>query len=40
MNSSLRAAVINEWRGLLDRKMRPDHWQSPAELQKAHGLIV
>ena len=32
MNSSLRAAVINEWCRLLDRKMRPDRWQSPAEL--------
>ena len=27
-----RAAVIAEWRGLPDRKMRPDRWQSPAEL--------
>jgi len=34
MNSSLRAAVINEWCRLLDRKMRPDRWQSPAELQR------
>jgi predicted nucleic acid-binding Zn ribbon protein len=32
MNPSLRAAVIAEWRGLSDRKMRPDRWQSPAEL--------
>ena len=32
MNASLRAAVIAEWRGLPDRKMRPDRWQSPAEL--------
>src|SRR5207245_6736776 len=32
MNSSLRSAVIAEWRGLPDRKMRPDRWQSPAEL--------
>ena len=32
MNPSLRAAVIAEWRGLPDRKMRPDRWQSPAEL--------
>ena len=32
MNSALRAAVINEWRGLPDRKMRPDRWQSPSEL--------
>jgi predicted nucleic acid-binding Zn ribbon protein len=32
MNASLRAAVIAEWRGLPDRKMRPDRWHSPAEL--------
>ena len=32
MNPSLRAAVIAEWRGLPDRKMRPDRWHSPAEL--------
>ena len=32
MNRSLRAAVIAEWRGLPERKMRPDRWQSPTEL--------
>ena len=32
MNSSLRAAVIAEWRGLPERKSRADRWQSPAEL--------
>ena len=32
MNPSLRAAVIAEWRGLPDSKMRPDRWHSPAEL--------
>ena len=32
MNPSLRASVIAEWRGLPDRKMRPDRWQCPAEL--------
>ena len=32
MNSSLRAAVIAEWRGLPERKTRPDRWQSPEEL--------
>ena len=32
MNASLRAAVIAEWRGLPQRKMRTDRWQSPAEL--------
>jgi predicted nucleic acid-binding Zn ribbon protein len=32
MNPSLRAAVIAEWRGLPERKQRPDRWQSPAEV--------
>src|SRR5437667_10383768 len=32
MKSSLRAAAIAEWRGLPERKMRPDRWQSPTEL--------
>ena len=32
MNPSLRAAVIAEWRGLPERKTRPDRWQSPGEL--------
>ena len=32
MNASLRAAVITEWRGLPDRKMRADRWQSPTDL--------
>jgi predicted nucleic acid-binding Zn ribbon protein len=32
MNRSLRAAVIAEWRGLPEKKMRTDRWQSPAEL--------
>lgn len=32
MNPSLRAAVIAEWRGLPERKMRADRWQSPSEL--------
>ena len=32
MNPSVRAAVIAEWRGLPDRKMRPDRWQCAAEL--------
>jgi len=32
MNPSLRAAVIAEWRGLPERKMQTDRWQSPAEL--------
>src|SRR6058998_2021676 len=32
MNRSLRAAVIAEWRGLHERKTRPDRWRSPAEV--------
>jgi len=32
MDPSLRAAVIAEWRGLPDRKMRPDRWQAPADV--------
>jgi predicted nucleic acid-binding Zn ribbon protein len=32
MNASLRSAVIAEWRGLPDRKMRSDRWQCPGEL--------
>ena len=32
MKPSLRGAVIAEWRGLPERKMRTDRWQSPAEL--------
>ncbi|MBA3273370.1 MAG: DUF721 domain-containing protein [Chthoniobacterales bacterium] len=39
MNPSLRAKVVAEWRGLPDRKPRPDKWQStsallPAMMQK------
>src|SRR5881396_3252255 len=32
MNPSFCAAVIAEWRGLPERKMRPDRWQAPADL--------
>jgi predicted nucleic acid-binding Zn ribbon protein len=32
MTPSLRAVVIAEWRGLPERKTRPDRWQSPADL--------
>jgi predicted nucleic acid-binding Zn ribbon protein len=32
MNPSLRAAVIAEWRGLPERKMRPDRWQATADV--------
>jgi hypothetical protein len=31
-NAALRAAVIAEWSGLPERKMRPDRWQGPADL--------
>jgi predicted nucleic acid-binding Zn ribbon protein len=32
MNPSLRATVIAEWRGLPERKLQAQRWQSPAEL--------
>lgn len=32
MNAVLRAAVIAEWRGLPEKKSRPDKWQAPGEL--------
>ena len=32
MNSSLRSAVIAEWRGLPEKRTRADRWQSPVEL--------
>ena len=32
MNASFRAAVLAEWRGLPERKLRPDRWHSAAEL--------
>ena len=32
MNAALRAAVIAEWRGLPQKKIQPDRWQSPSEL--------
>ena len=32
MNASLRAAVIAEWRGLPQKKLQRDRWQSPADL--------
>ena len=31
MNAALRAAVIAEWRGLPERKARPDRWQAPGD---------
>src|SRR5213083_2217407 len=32
MNPCFCAAVIAEWRGLPEKKMRADRWQAPAEL--------
>lgn len=32
MTASLRAAVLAEWRGFSEKKVRADRWQSPAEL--------
>jgi predicted nucleic acid-binding Zn ribbon protein len=32
VNPSLRSAVIAEWCGIPERKIRPDRWQSPAEV--------
>src|SRR5205085_10170 len=29
MNAALRAAVIQEWRGLPEKKARSDHWETP-----------
>jgi predicted nucleic acid-binding Zn ribbon protein len=32
MNSSLRAAIIAEWRGLPGKSARPDRWQNAADV--------
>ena len=32
MTPSLRAAVIREWRGLPEKKARPDKWETPGVL--------
>jgi len=32
MNAALRAAVIREWRGLPEKKVRPDQWETPGVL--------
>jgi predicted nucleic acid-binding Zn ribbon protein len=32
MNAALRAAVISEWRGLPERKPRPDRFQSTTDM--------
>lgn len=35
MNAALRAAVIAEWRGLPERKLRPDRWRAPGDVLPA-----
>jgi predicted nucleic acid-binding Zn ribbon protein len=32
MNAALRAIALAEWRGLPERKLRPDRWQAAGEL--------
>ena len=32
MNPSLRAAVIAEWRGVPEKRMRADRWQAPVDV--------
>jgi predicted nucleic acid-binding Zn ribbon protein len=32
MNAALRSAVIAEWRGLTEKKTRPDKWQAPGDV--------
>jgi predicted nucleic acid-binding Zn ribbon protein len=32
MTPALRATVVAEWRGLPERKLRPDRWQAAGEL--------
>ena len=32
MSPAIRAAALAEWRGLPDRKIKPDRWQSPGAL--------
>jgi predicted nucleic acid-binding Zn ribbon protein len=32
MNAALRSAVVAEWRGLPEPKVRPDQWRAPADL--------
>src|SRR3954451_11476209 len=32
MSPSLRATVVAEWRGLPEKKQRPDRWQAPGDL--------
>jgi predicted nucleic acid-binding Zn ribbon protein len=35
VNASLRAAIIADWRGLPERKSRPDRWHAPGDLLPA-----
>ena len=35
MNATLRAAVIAEWRGLPEKKARPDRWEAPSDVLPA-----
>lgn len=35
MNASLRASVIADWRGLPERRARPDRWHAPGDLLPA-----
>jgi len=32
VNAALRAKVVAEWRGLPDRKAKPDRWNAPGDL--------
>ena len=32
MTPSLRAAVVQEWRGLPEKRVRPDQWETPGVL--------
>jgi len=32
MNAAVRAKAIVEWRGLPEKKVRPDRWQAPGDL--------
>jgi predicted nucleic acid-binding Zn ribbon protein len=35
MNAALRSAVIADWRGLPEKRTRPDRWNAPADLLPA-----
>ena len=35
MNAALRATALAEWRGLPEKKTRPDRWQAPGDLLPA-----